>query len=233
MKDQDSLIWPIISIVLIVSFIIICLIIISPELKSSNYESVMMCPPSFCATNIFNGERRCPPTGGSVESIIGTEVCNAPEGCTNINTRCVYENPENGTSCPGDLNYTGLCTDENKCKCINRVFCPDWATAYFKPTIVIDNGAEINNVLVQETIWTKSTNTFTSETPISLGPYSTNDSICAVSGNRLNNIWPQNECIRGNLGINDEDGLWYCMNSEIDCYGSILARKLDGSYECR
>ena len=176
--DKNNIIWPILSIIFIIIVLIVCILIIKGEFNQE--ESTITCPKSFCIVNILTGEKKCPIGDERLEAKISIETCNTPEGCTSDLTKCVYESKSIGTSCPGDLNYTGLCENNETCTCTNRVFCPDWSLVYFKPVSVIETGTEIGRALIQETIWTKPNNVYSQDVPISLGNYYQTESICGV-----------------------------------------------------
>jgi len=212
----------ILSIIIFLIYIII--IILINNLQSKNY---LKCPINFCATNKYSGEFRCPNSNSIIEYDPLYEVCNDRNGCTNPQTPCVYQDKYNSSSiCPGDENYTGLFNDNIPYKnCTNRAICPVWVSVYFIPELI-----QGDIILTQQTTWVKPSNITTEEKPLS--PRYTTGSICGISEDKLNYIWPRT-CIIGTLGKNEYDNLWYCMTTDISCPpGQYLFRDINGNFSC-
>lgn len=205
-----------IGFIILILALIMILYFIRYELFPRNTQ--LKCPINFCATNLINGVKRCPNKNQLISYDPSIEVCNDPYGCTNSRTLCTYEDPTIGSICPGDINYSGICSEI--CNCVNTIICPDWATVYFTLS---------NNVFIQNTSWRTPLNTISTDYP--LIPGETN-AFCGLSDNNISKIWPPHTCLNGTLGKNKKDGLWYCMATNHYCVNEILYRDLDGTYYC-
>jgi hypothetical protein len=138
--------------------------------------------------------------------LVGEEVCHDYSACNNGLARCVYNNTR-GTSCPGSLDYTGkrLTTTD---VCVNNVICADWTGGV--------GFEDAGGVSLQQTTDRLYTNT------------------CGLQENNLSRIWPST-CIRGVLGFNESDNLWYCMEPVLNCQSDnneTLVRGVDGTFRC-
>jgi len=236
-ESIDDWVLPLISLFLIVIILMAAVLTITPQLFPSTY--VLSCPRGYCSNNIYTGEKFCPPTDeGFVQFTPGTEVCNPRNGCSPTSeTPCTYYDTELGTLCPGDPKYTGVCPDE--CRCLERVYCPDFVTAYFEAVVVPNSGIDPEGIIsyrafVQNTIWTSSTGVPRNDRPLSPGLFSqTPTTICGVSEVNLPLVWPPRTCLRGQFGLNEEDGLWYCMDLPFICgTGQYAIRYSDGTARC-
>lgn len=220
----DNWILPLTSLVIIILTIGILLAVNGPVLFPG--ETKLKCPKGYCSNNIYDGHKLCPPTSdGYVEYSPGYETCNPSDGCRiDSSAPCTYSNPSQGTLCPGDKDYTGVCSDQ--CPCLNRIYCPDFAQVYFQ---LIPEG-----VFVQNTVWRSSDNAPRSDRPLSLGLiHQTGYKTCGISTKNLSFLWPD-QCLRGELIFNTADELWYCATPPFSCgSGQRPVRKLDGSFECR
>ncbi|MHB1909931.1 MAG: hypothetical protein ACYCQJ_13825 [Nitrososphaerales archaeon] len=214
------------NVLVVVSFVLIAGLLlwsIIALLTTSKTTSGLPCPLGLCASNIYDGSRRC----GEEQVLYNPayEVCNAPDACTNERTPCVYLSPELGTSCPNNPGYTGLCT--GTCRCLERVVCPNWASVYFTPYSV---GGFTS--LLQQTVWTNGAGTTTNQTPLSPQVFGQGNGICGVSSDSVSKIWPPDGCLVGKLAKNEVDGLFYCANTDLDCGNQTLVRQSNGQYAC-
>lgn len=116
-----------------------------PTTDSTGTTRVMSpCPTGECATNIFNGSKRCPTTDQDViDYDIASEVCNPRDRCTNRLTPYSINSD-------GSTSYTGICESNpvltpspsgvgsivtlvpSTCRCSSIVTCADYITAVFK-----------------------------------------------------------------------------------------------------
>jgi len=229
-SPTSSFILAIISWILVIIILIVCIGIIWRDLFPPDPNS--RCPKYFCATNIYSGIKRCPIGDELITPDLSIEVCNDPDGCTNGRTPCVYGSENRGTSCPGDFGYTGIC-ENDYCRCLDRIVCPDWATVYFESNNVYSGTTNLYNVLVQLDAWKKPSGIITTEIPLSPGQYTVSAAICGISQDRIIDIWPPDQCLNGNLGKNKEDGKWYCMKTNLQCPEDMfLMRDTNGQYIC-
>jgi hypothetical protein len=230
------------SIVLIVIAIIVFIIVF---ISSSNQSSLQNCNAGQCVTNIFSGTTYCT----TLQFDPSFQVCNTQNTCDNTRTPCVYQDQSVGTICPGDPNYTGIC-DPNlgSCSCINRVYCPDFATAYFVPTTLSESGFTNSGtttditVFVSKDTWTDDANFTRADLPLSTGLFGTSSGVCGLGESVLNQVWPpfgtttssSNEtCITGTLILNETDGLYYCAIFPLTCSTTTFPTRLkDGTFVC-
>jgi len=136
--------------------------------------------------------------------IVGEEVCHDYSSCNNNLARCVYNN-KRGTSCPGSANYTGerITTSD---VCVNQNICANWTAGGVG---FIDQGLSLQQ----------------STDPLYINT-------CGIQQDNISRIWPST-CIRGVLGFNEADNLWYCMEKIIDCLpNQTLTRDLLGNFYC-
>lgn len=233
-KTEKTWIYPLISLLLIIIVIMIIVIIITPQLFPSS--SKLLCPRGYCYNDIYSGEKTCPPDpNGYVEYTPGIEVCNPPTGCNpSSDTPCTYYDSSLGTQCPGDTHYTGICPEGTDCRCLERVYCPDFAQVYFELVNVYNSGIPDYKTFVQNTVWISPTNAPRNDLPLSLGlAGQTSNLTCGLSEENLKLVWPYRTCIRGQFGINQADGLWYCMEPPFECgSGQYPIRHPDGTYHC-
>jgi hypothetical protein len=224
----------IVSIAIIFGFIIIAVSIgyYNPSV------AYLPCQTGFCSTNIYTGIKVCPADPNSnipYNPVI--ESCNPPTACITP-TPCVYAFNTNGTSCPGDPGYTGECPNGEICRCNSRVYCPDFVSAYFTLNDVhSDTNGEIP-IYFQSTVWSDPSGLPRSDLPLSPKQYNQttpgSTKFCGVSPNNIDKIWPYGECISGQIGYNEPDNLWYCMNTDLICeQGEYVVRNIDGDYNCQ
>lgn len=77
----------------------------------------LQCPRGQCATNIYNGEKRC--LDDDTTSIIYDptfEVCNSRYTCENLKTRYAVQND-------GSADVSGICPPQNTCRCLQKPQC--------------------------------------------------------------------------------------------------------------
>lgn len=133
--DDNTDEWIILALTVIILFvvwgIIVYLVIDSfPNIdngSSGNTEILATCPPGQCATNIFNGEKRCPPPTGSIIYDAGTEVCNTATLCDNNSTPYAVQSD-------GSTNFQGICQDGANCRCFRFPTCAQYITSLFITT---------------------------------------------------------------------------------------------------
>lgn len=184
--------------VLLILSIFTLIYIIYLNIATKNTET---CPSGQCPTNIYSGVKQC-------DTILDPsfQACNTKNACDNPRTPCLYEDPNIGTSCPGDIGYTGVCKTDN-CKCLNRIYCPSFALTTFTPTTFTNPNI---TVYVQNTTYTDDSNNQRSDLPLSPGISGTTTTTCGISESNLANVWPST-CINGTFKKNELDGLYYCV----------------------
>jgi len=106
--------------------IILYLSIISiPKVNPGNGGVISNCPPGQCATNIYNGEKRCPPPNTIIASDLGLEVCNPPGSCIDSITPYAIQSD-------GSTDLQGTCQVGVNCRCTNIPSCPIYITSVFE-----------------------------------------------------------------------------------------------------
>lgn len=99
-----------------------------------------------------------------------------------------------GTICPGDIQYTGVLPPGGRCLPSNKKLCPVWASNGFK----------------------MSKEYYFLQTDLNI-------EFCGIQEDNLVRIWPS-ECVRGKLGYNENDNLWYCINTSLTCPNQTYLR---------
>lgn len=239
-ESSADWILPLLSIILLLLALMGSIIIITPQLTPESTRR--SCPRGYCSNNIYDGIKTCPPTNeGFVQYEPGIEVCNPPNACNpRSQTPCTYTNSEAGSLCPGDREYTGICPEGSPdCRCLNRIYCPNFATVYFDSLIIPNSGIDPTNTtafrtFVQNTTWKSNSNTPRNDLPLSIGNFGqTGEKSCGLSRGNLPLAWPPGECLRGQFGYNIDDDLWYCMDLPIICgKGTYPNRYVDGRAIC-
>lgn len=102
--------------------------------ENPNTKYFLVCDPGKCATNIYNGEKRCPDLETSSLAYDPTfEVCNSRYTCENITTP--YALTSNGST-----NDFGYCDSGSICRCLNNPQC-----AYDNMVVFTVDGGTISN----------------------------------------------------------------------------------------
>lgn len=92
----------------------------------SNNPYLQDCPKGYCATNLFNGEKRCSDTtDGIVQANITLEVCNPREKCTTGTLPYAILSD-------GSTNIEGICDPGIACRCTNNASCANYIGTYFQ-----------------------------------------------------------------------------------------------------
>jgi hypothetical protein len=85
------------------------------------------CAPGQCPTNIKTGQKRCGAPDQALLRELENEVCNPPTACTNPQTPYAINSD-------GSYNITGICDDDNICRCAATVSCPYFTEVLFTRT---------------------------------------------------------------------------------------------------
>lgn len=89
-------------------------------------EAFFNCPPSYCATNIFNGEKRCPNPGDIMAADAAIEVCNPSNRCIDSKTPFAV-NSDNSTT-------SNTFCEEDQCRCLPNPQCANHIVSMFRTT---------------------------------------------------------------------------------------------------
>ena len=142
-EGVDSRILVAITLIILFVFwgIVIYLAIRSPSVNPGT-QVLANCPTEQCATNIFSGQKRCPPPTGTIVADLGLEVCNPPNLCRNRLTPYAIQ-------FDGSTNLQGLCQPGVQCRCVSSPTCANYITTIFE-TI---EGNPYVSVTGQRTTW--------------------------------------------------------------------------------
>lgn len=136
-EDQWWVVITIFLIIFLIALIIISFFIVEsvPELHANGGGVVLVtCPTDQCATNRFNGEKRCPDLGKQILSNAATEFCSSPTMC---------DDPAHPYAVQSDQSTTinGLCEPNTTCRCLANPQCPQYITAAFRTNVGNPYGA--------------------------------------------------------------------------------------------
>lgn len=192
-------------IIILISWLVIIYFI--SESKFQMYESgagevLVQCPVDQCATNIFNGQKRCPSSGKQIASNINFEVCSSPFVCDDPSLPFAVQSDQS-------TNLEGNCEQGVQCRCISQLQCPEYIQSIFTS----DNGNPYASIAGQRVSFVQNTNS--GQTPI---VYNFEDhKFCTVpiawlprstpGCSFMNQITPQTitECMGGPRGCNDSN----------------------------
>lgn len=219
---------------------------------SPAYQPIMIaCPHSQCATNIYSGAKRCPPSDSDQITYDPTfEVCNVARGCSHKKTPFIMYNPNlggistvNEAICPSDI-------APEDCLCLSFQYCPDQAVVYFDPTRIVPVGPEELNagsldkdIYVQKRIWKTPSGIESADLPLGMTPGTGLNVTCMITlDNFKSAAWPPEECISGSLvkstyfsGNTQETSVYLCADVDTSrCDLAVNHIELDehGEYFC-
>jgi len=208
MKEDEYIICGIILFIVLLFIIIISYILY----KNPNAEKVYLeCPTFECATNVNNGEKRCPLDQGTIIVYDPSyEVCNSRFNCENTQTPYALLSD-------GSTNSNGTCEDGKVCRCMSKPSCNTNILSVFS----LKNGStQINNtgsraIFEQNIINSMGTNS----NPITFS--NTNTQFCTIKANHLDIISPS-PCFFNNENSITVDEIKLCMNNN-PCLTGIMA----------
>jgi len=200
----------IISVILILILLVLCGCFYYFYNESvDNNTTYFNCPPGQCATNIYNGEKRCPQENiDQVYYDASFEVCNSKYTCESNRTPYAL-------LASGATNPQGVCDAGNICRCLNTSQCATDIVSTFKMTngnINIDKNSTFNQIPLNIQ-GDDGSQVFSIEDP--------NITFCAIKANHLNRLTP-NACSFAddkNIKINE---IVKCM-SDNPCLVGALA----------
>lgn len=130
----DNTWWILLAISLIILFIFwIYLTYLSlesvPKLISTGQTGVeIICPVNQCATNIYNGEKRCPTSGQTIISDAATEICVTAGLCDNSRNPYAVQSDQS-TNINGTCEIDPSTGQPTTCRCLPRPQCPNYVLA--------------------------------------------------------------------------------------------------------
>lgn len=130
-KDQWWVVVTIALLIILVFLIIMIFFIVEsiPELYANGGGVILVtCPTDQCATNRFNGEKRCPQPGNQILSDVGTEFCSSPNIC---------DDPAHPYAVQSDqsTNINGICESGTTCRCLANPQCPQYIMSAFRTNV--------------------------------------------------------------------------------------------------
>jgi len=221
-KDYTSD-WAILAIMLIILLvgwaILVFLVLKSGAPQEGGAAALVNCPPGQCATNIYNGEKRCPPPTGTIVSYAGEEVCNSAYLCDNDSTPFALLTD-------GSTSFDGRCETGSTCRCLKYPQCASYITSLFRATDGNPYGG-VPGTRTKFEQYASYTDPMTGITTIN-PPFSYSDistTFCTV---------PLNWLPRSTPGCNfsetmDEEAITRCMGGTRSCYGSTFNPCLQGT----
>jgi len=112
-------------ILIVLAFFFLYFVITMGESPTAYYGTTpIVCPVGTCATNIYNGEKRCTTSGGNVLANPKSEVCNSQFICDNPLTPFALLSD-------GSTTATGVCESGVTCRCLRRQQCPNYVVAIY------------------------------------------------------------------------------------------------------
>lgn len=105
------------------------------------------CQPGQCATNIFNGEKSCPPQDQIALIDPSFQVCNSPNVCDNQLTPYALQDDGSAIS-------SGTCQPGVTCRCLRQPQCADYIVSIFESI----NGNPFTTLEGSHTAFTQTSN---------------------------------------------------------------------------
>ncbi len=224
--DDATIDWILLAITLLILFVFWGLLIYlaltsipTTTVTTGSGAVLVNCPPGQCATNIYNGEKRCPAPTGTIVSDAGIEVCNTADRCDNDTTP--YALLSDGSTDP-----QGLCESGVHCRCMRYPNCPSYVVTLFKATDGNPYGS-VPGTRTKFQQYSSSTNPNTGQsttnTPLTYTDVST--TFCTVPLNWLPRSTPGctfSESVDLSM-IKD------CMGGQTGCNGSVYNPCLEGT----
>ena len=153
------------------------------------------CEAGKCATNIFNGVKKCPKSGEKIIYDPALEVCNSANSCDNLFTRFAVQSD-------GSTSLDGTCETGVECRCITRSQCPNFIVGTFKS----DDGNAFQPIDTQRISFNQGTNYKNLAGNVDIDPpfqiADPSAEFCGAPFQWLQErrLWP-NGCLRGTLAF--------------------------------
>ena len=182
-----------------------------PQKVIDNSNVLLYCQEGDCATNLFNGNKRCPEDDSPLGYHPGYEVCNKPFSCNNTITPFALQSD-------GSTNNYGICEDNTQCPCFRERRCPNYISSIFKN----ENGNPYTDISQQHIVFQQySVNTY----PVK---YTDNNTFCSIPYSWLSNANPG--CKNIDPLNYDEGSLIQCMDLAKGCSSSnVINPCLEGT----
>lgn len=182
----------------------ICWILYAVYTNLNERQVYLTCDPGKCATNFYNGEKRCPnTTNETVFYDPRSEVCNSKYTCENPKTP--YALLSNGAT--SDL---GICEDKTLCRCLTKPQCAGDLTTVFNAVNDSSSALTESNITRVEYLQTSiSSESDFGGIPLTYSNPSTQS--CTITTNMIGRVVPRPpEC---NFGTNTPNlvDLYMCL----------------------
>lgn len=131
--------------ILVIALFLIIIVWAGILYKSTSYESgdikaFLTCPPGYCPTNRFTGQKRCSKnTQKSLEYDPILEICNPSNSCTPPDAAQGNIIPY-ALQTDGSTNISGIC-DKDGCSCVNFLSSPSYIEVMFN----VNGGSLLNS----------------------------------------------------------------------------------------
>jgi len=185
----------ILAIITLTILVIFSLFLVNAFRNEPPDRGPVYCAASKCATNIFNGVKKCPKSGERIIYDPALEVCNSPNSCDNLVTRFAVQSD-------GSTSLDGTCEMGVKCRCLTRTQCPNFIVGTFRS----DDGNAFQPIDTQRISFNQATNytNLAGNTDID-PPFQISDPSVEFCGAPLQwlqerRLWP-NGCLRGTLAF--------------------------------
>jgi len=204
----------IVLIFLIVFLLFWCWIASIVAIEPPTGELLIACPAGQCATNVYNGEKRCPQNDTDVVlSDPAFEVCNSKYVCENKRTPFAVQSD-------GSTNNRGICEPNNICRCLTYATCGTQSTVLFS---VINGSLYATDASSRFSFEQTALQTDFGTSNISYENSNTN--FCSIKASSLNRLSP-GACNFSDSDFNNTNGTVYvateCINSN-PCVRGVMA----------
>lgn len=209
--DTPNIVLPILSIILVLTFIAIILWLIfrnpKPDFVNSNGQILESCDPGQCVTNIYTGIKSCPDSNSGVLLYNPVfQTCNSKFTCESDITPFAVQSDQS-------TNISGICPEGVTCRCVRNPQCATEITTVFQ----VSNGNPYQSVNGNTTTFDQvygfidSSGDVVNEQPIIIPVDQTTSTFCTISNEWLPRIWPK-ECVRGTLAYYPSDPASFDLN---------------------
>lgn len=118
-------------IILLIAWIILIFLAIDsiPQIYAEGNGTVLIqCPTDQCATNRYNGEKRCPPPGQQIASNAGIEFCSSATICDNDDFPYAVLSDQS-------TDALGQCEPTATCRCLAKPRCAQYIMSKFETNL--------------------------------------------------------------------------------------------------
>lgn len=185
----------ILTIITLAILIVFWLFLINAARNQPPARGAVYCDAGKCATNIYNGVKKCPKSGEKIIYDPSLEVCNSPNSCDNLFTRFAVQSD-------GSTRLDSKCETGVQCRCLSRAQCANFIVGSFRT----DGGNAFQPLDTQRISFNQATNYKNLAGNVSIDPpFQISDpstEFCAVSLEALqqSRLWP-NGCLQGTLAF--------------------------------